>query len=283
MCRPTSCFAKCHVNAKTSCHLSLHKPRCTLSHSQSLMIQRPKPHQRDSALQYLSMLLHTSHMNQCLYSQSPPVSAHVSAQISLANMADKTFVVTELLEAVLYQLPMKDLLFAQKVCSHWKAVIDTSDKLQKALFMKPGVAADAPAEALRIPTARRKDFPAGGVAINSLLCFEVTARTSSVDAKAEIVRSALRPNSIGTVSCERMYTTQPPTKLSASYGVKFVSFIAGWSFECALDEDDLQGLCLKMLGDRNLTSFIMDSEFCGLAEVRSLQYVALRILGTSGP
>ncbi|KAK3684611.1 hypothetical protein LTR37_020111 [Vermiconidia calcicola] len=43
----------------------------------------------------------------------------------------------ELVEAILSQLPMRDLLLAQRVCKHWKEVIDASSKLQKALFFQP--------------------------------------------------------------------------------------------------------------------------------------------------
>lgn len=44
---------------------------------------------------------------------------------------------TELLESILHKLPMKDLLFAQAVSKHWKATIDNSPKLQRALFLRP--------------------------------------------------------------------------------------------------------------------------------------------------
>ena len=41
-------------------------------------------------------------------------------------------------------MSMKDLLFAQAVCKKWKAIIDESEWLQKALFFKNA----APYEAL---------------------------------------------------------------------------------------------------------------------------------------
>lgn len=44
---------------------------------------------------------------------------------------------TELLEMILLQLPLKDLLLAQRVSTKWKAVIDASPDLQKALFFQP--------------------------------------------------------------------------------------------------------------------------------------------------
>ncbi|KAI6810796.1 hypothetical protein KC340_g17734 [Hortaea werneckii] len=45
----------------------------------------------------------------------------------------------ELLEAILYQLPLQDLLGAQSVCKTWQTVIDHSKKLQRALYFEPVV------------------------------------------------------------------------------------------------------------------------------------------------
>ncbi|KAM3414257.1 hypothetical protein BST61_g10912 [Cercospora zeina] len=44
---------------------------------------------------------------------------------------------TELLENILSQLPIKDLLFAQRVCKTWKNCIDHSTTLQRGLFFAP--------------------------------------------------------------------------------------------------------------------------------------------------
>lgn len=49
-------------------------------------------------------------------------------------MAAKSFTTTELVEQMLLQLPMKDLLLAQRVDKIFKATIDGSLKLQQALF-----------------------------------------------------------------------------------------------------------------------------------------------------
>ncbi|KAK3691903.1 hypothetical protein LTR37_018334 [Vermiconidia calcicola] len=43
----------------------------------------------------------------------------------------------ELLEHILYKLPMRDLLLSQRVCKQWQAVIKASKKLQCALFFEP--------------------------------------------------------------------------------------------------------------------------------------------------
>ncbi|KAK5698014.1 hypothetical protein LTR97_006974 [Elasticomyces elasticus] len=49
-------------------------------------------------------------------------------------MAQQVLHLPELLENILLRLPMKDLLFSQKVCRTWKAVVDTSPHIQEALF-----------------------------------------------------------------------------------------------------------------------------------------------------
>jgi len=45
--------------------------------------------------------------------------------------------VPELLETVLYHLPLTDLLLAQRVSRTWRAAIQQSPKLQRALFITP--------------------------------------------------------------------------------------------------------------------------------------------------
>lgn len=49
----------------------------------------------------------------------------------------KVFETTELLEMTLIQLPVRDLLFAQRVCKTWNICIDHSSKLRKGLFFQP--------------------------------------------------------------------------------------------------------------------------------------------------
>ncbi|KAI9708360.1 MAG: hypothetical protein M1820_004064 [Bogoriella megaspora] len=47
------------------------------------------------------------------------------------------FAIPELLEMMLLLVPMKDVLLSQRVCRHWKAVIDSSIQLQQHLFFVP--------------------------------------------------------------------------------------------------------------------------------------------------
>ena len=44
----------------------------------------------------------------------------------------------ELVEQILLHLPMLDLLHCQRVCTHWKGVIDSPPVLQQALYFRPG-------------------------------------------------------------------------------------------------------------------------------------------------
>ncbi|KAK4547578.1 hypothetical protein LTR36_000535 [Oleoguttula mirabilis] len=131
-------------------------------------------------------------------------------------MADKLFAVPELLEGVLRALPTKDLLFAQQVCKHWQAVINTSARLQKALFLRPGVAADTCADAELIDT-RDSDVPPGGVAMNPLLCDFLALEDG--DETFEVKRSRLAKLRYGLGSGSKMQLTQPPLALSAEYSI----------------------------------------------------------------
>ncbi|KAK5726348.1 hypothetical protein LTR17_012779 [Elasticomyces elasticus] len=48
----------------------------------------------------------------------------------------------ELLENILLNLSIRDLLFSQAVCRRWKATVDSSVRIQRALFFIPGTAED---------------------------------------------------------------------------------------------------------------------------------------------
>lgn len=57
-----------------------------------------------------------------------------------AALYNAVFLTTELLENILEQLPMRDLLLAQRVCRKWKAVIEGSEYMQQLLYLKPAEA-----------------------------------------------------------------------------------------------------------------------------------------------
>ncbi|KAK4989311.1 hypothetical protein LTR50_003303 [Elasticomyces elasticus] len=50
---------------------------------------------------------------------------------------DNVFLLPELLEQILLQVPIKDVLVYQRVCGQWQAVIASSIRLQRALFFAP--------------------------------------------------------------------------------------------------------------------------------------------------
>lgn len=50
---------------------------------------------------------------------------------------ERVLATTEMLELTLFNLPMRDLLLAQRVSKRFKDVIDTSPTLQRALFFEP--------------------------------------------------------------------------------------------------------------------------------------------------
>ncbi|KAK5124658.1 hypothetical protein LTR85_001371 [Meristemomyces frigidus] len=54
--------------------------------------------------------------------------------------SDRLLATTELLELILLNLPMRDLLFAQRVSTRFKRVIDKSSPIQQALFFEPEAA-----------------------------------------------------------------------------------------------------------------------------------------------
>jgi hypothetical protein len=54
----------------------------------------------------------------------------------MATPCEQVFETVELLEIILYKLPIRDLLFSQRVAKQWKAVIENSQRLQEALFMR---------------------------------------------------------------------------------------------------------------------------------------------------
>ncbi|GAB1728416.1 hypothetical protein NU195Hw_g1718t1 [Hortaea werneckii] len=70
---------------------------------------------------------------------TPQTATKLQTQLSMRNQnaADGFFSIPELLESTLLELPMQDLLLAQRVCSRFKATIDWSIKIRRALFFEP--------------------------------------------------------------------------------------------------------------------------------------------------
>ena len=146
----------------------------------------------------------------------------------------KVFSTFELLESILFVLSTKDLLFAQKVCKQWQAIIGNSVKLQQALFLKP-----LPGGALSYEQAQ-KNY--GKVVKNPLLEpffdfisnleIEGYGRVAEMLADSDYVSSSwLAPHA----SWRKMLPTQPATKSIFSVHVFISREEETWSWE----EEDL--------------------------------------------
>ncbi|KAK4956572.1 hypothetical protein LTR10_006099 [Elasticomyces elasticus] len=56
--------------------------------------------------------------------------------------AQAVLAVSELLEMILLQLPMKDMQRSRAICKHWRAEVDSSMRIKRALFLEPGTPND---------------------------------------------------------------------------------------------------------------------------------------------
>ena len=62
-----------------------------------------------------------------------------NSNMPLADLpsSERVFNTVELIEAVLLELPLRDILLAQQVCKTWQAAIAASSPLQRALCLQP--------------------------------------------------------------------------------------------------------------------------------------------------
>ena len=63
-----------------------------------------------------------------------------------AAMAEQVFAVPELLELIIKELPIKDIVKAQRVSTFWKQLIESSHRIQRSLFRASGKACDTTVE-----------------------------------------------------------------------------------------------------------------------------------------
>ncbi|GAB1741014.1 hypothetical protein NU219Hw_g6266t1 [Hortaea werneckii] len=125
----------------------------------------------------------------------------------------KVLTTVELLEAILLGLPMKDLLRAQHVRDHWRQVIVGSNAIQKALFLRPGTAAEAAIDARCIEYIKA-DGTTGRIAVNPWICEYECDRVWDYDVRSGLSISR-RAIGWGVYSSDfaLMSITQPPMKL----------------------------------------------------------------------
>ncbi|KAI7485153.1 hypothetical protein KC357_g3009 [Hortaea werneckii] len=129
----------------------------------------------------------------------------------------KVFTTVELLEAVLLELPMKDLFRTQQVRKHWKQVIAGSNAIQKALFMRPGSTAEAAVDSFRY-TYIKDDGTTSEIAINPWVCdedYEIFKNNDGLAYMFALSRRAIDSHAPHG-GFALMSLTQPPIKLEMS-------------------------------------------------------------------
>ncbi|KAI7475844.1 hypothetical protein KC351_g9810 [Hortaea werneckii] len=125
----------------------------------------------------------------------------------------KVFTTVELLELILLKLPMQDLLRARQVRNHWRQVIVSSTAIQKALFLRPGTAAEAAIDARRIEYIN-SDGTTGKIAVHPWVCEYECGRIWNYDMRSgfSMSRTAIDWD-VSSSDFALMSITQPPMKL----------------------------------------------------------------------
>ncbi|KAK4922532.1 hypothetical protein LTR49_010232 [Elasticomyces elasticus] len=146
----------------------------------------------------------------------------------------------ELLEAILLRLPIRDLLFAQKVCKIWKLTIDTTLSIQKALFFAPGMVKDItyiPPTHIPVPkwlatpgSARREPSQSDRMAAHECQSYTNSAGiegyalnpllVSHNDGEVDFRHGPWYIDAEPTASWARMFVTQPPGSTVAQTKMK---------------------------------------------------------------
>ncbi|KAK5732323.1 hypothetical protein LTR17_010637 [Elasticomyces elasticus] len=133
-------------------------------------------------------------------------------------MTAQVLALPELLETILLGLPIKDLLFAQKVCKTWKQIMGESTSIQRALFFKPGAACDVDlADKNRAKNVALVSVLADqGIALNPLLFQRGSTYTTKMTKfKNYFVLDGLAQKAESPASCLKMLMSQPPACMTA--------------------------------------------------------------------
>ncbi|KAK5698016.1 hypothetical protein LTR97_006976 [Elasticomyces elasticus] len=160
-------------------------------------------------------------------------------------MAD-VFAIVELLERILLQLPLIDLLLSQRVCKRWHAIIVSSSKIQKALFLTAGTRYDAipfakGAQTHCCPSAR-ESLRSARLTLNPLLK-ATKGRSDLLKLKALLKRIDTSDNS--DASLHHMSLTQPPTTISLRHAVIVVPESSEQHYYLYGDPSVQQTVCVK--------------------------------------
>ncbi|KAF7185706.1 hypothetical protein HII31_12937 [Pseudocercospora fuligena] len=172
---------------------------------------------------------------------------------STANMAaTKVFKIGELAEAILIQLPTRDLLLAQRVCKAIKHTIDKSKPIQKALFFLPGDRIDPNVHedfTMSIESAKEitsksragchpKSIEKTGLTLNPLLVKRLTLNElpewpeqEKCGQFANMLKTRLI-KSPPEASCRRMFISQPPQVFqTTSIDLRWPGEVSFYQFE----------------------------------------------------
>ncbi|KAK4956727.1 hypothetical protein LTR10_006255 [Elasticomyces elasticus] len=139
-------------------------------------------------------------------------------------MTARALVIPEVLENILLGLPIKDLLFAQKVCTTWKQVMEGSPGIQRALFLLPGATTDVDLACIDDPMREGLDhvLQTKGVALNQLLLTTTNLRLlrDKISLPGYFAFKSTIDQADSSDSCHKMYITQPPSRIKALYYVE---------------------------------------------------------------
>ncbi|EME77247.1 uncharacterized protein MYCFIDRAFT_209295 [Pseudocercospora fijiensis CIRAD86] len=149
--------------------------------------------------------------------------------------ATKVFNIGELAEAILIQLPTQDLLLAQRVSKAFKHTIDSSTRIQKALFFLPGDRTDP-----NVPEKFTTSGESASSIIHGVAHLQPSMENTGITINPLLVRSIMRmqdlacwphtegcgqfPNMLKTrltksapeASCRRMFVSQPPMEFQTT-------------------------------------------------------------------
>ncbi|GIZ45881.1 hypothetical protein CKM354_000902900 [Cercospora kikuchii] len=156
--------------------------------------------------------------------------------------AARVFAIGELLEAILLELPIKDLLLSQRINKDCKRAVDSSTRIRKALFLNPGDAEDTnvetvppgpdltpvkpvPVGRLSAQLAEKWGFGEIDAVKKSSLAFNplIICRLAFTISWVTNTRAYLQLPLLDLpeyASCFRMFITQPPIEFSLTRGVR---------------------------------------------------------------
>lgn len=141
--------------------------------------------------------------------------------------AAKVRALPELLENILLQLPIRDLLFAQKVCKTFKQVMEESPSIQRALFFTPGGVGDVyqtdgketAEQAAHTEYVRTKSIALNPLVVSDYIAYHYKS-VGVLKGEYHFSEAALKARQ--NASCHRMWMSQPPMNITAVFTLREV-------------------------------------------------------------